>query len=33
MDLILGSSKHALYSLQNTQYEQKDKAGNKVGGY
>ena len=31
MDLILGSSKHALYSLQNTQYEQKDKAGNKVG--
>jgi hypothetical protein len=31
MDLILGSSKHALFSLQNTQYEQKDKAGNKVG--
>jgi len=31
MDLILGSSKHALYSLQNTQYEQKDKAGNKLG--
>jgi len=31
MDLILGSSKHALYSLQHTQYEQKDKAGNKVG--
>jgi len=31
MDLILGSSKHALYSLQHTQYEQKDKAGNVVG--
>jgi len=31
MDLILGSSKHALYSLQHTQYEQKDKAGNIVG--
>jgi hypothetical protein len=31
MDLILGSSKHALYSLQHTQYEQKDKAGNKIG--
>jgi hypothetical protein len=31
MDLILGSSKHALFSLQNTQYEQKDKAGNVVG--
>ena len=31
MDLILGSSKHALFSLQNTQYEQKDNAGNKIG--
>jgi len=31
MDLILGSSKHALYSLQNTVYDQKDKAGNSVG--
>ena len=31
MDLILGSSKHALYSLQNTVYDQKDKAGNSIG--
>jgi len=31
MDLILGSSKHSLYALQNTQYEQKDKDGNSQG--
>ena len=31
MDLILGSSKHALHSLLNTQYEQKDNAGNSKG--
>ena len=31
MDLILGSSKHALYSLQNTSYEQKNQQGQVVG--
>jgi hypothetical protein len=31
MDLILGSSKHALHSLLNTQYEQKDSAGKVTG--
>jgi hypothetical protein len=31
MDLILGSSNHSLYSLLNTQYEQKDSAGNNQG--
>jgi hypothetical protein len=31
MDLILGSSKHALHSLLNTQYEQKDGAGKVTG--
>ena len=31
MDLILGSSKHSLHALQNTQYEQKDKEGKSQG--
>ena len=31
MDLILGSSKHSLFALQNTQYEQKDKEGKSQG--
>ena len=31
MDLILGSSNHSLYALKNSQYEQKDKAGQVVG--
>ena len=31
MDLILGSSNHSLYALQNSVYEQKDKAGNVKG--
>jgi glycosyltransferase involved in cell wall biosynthesis len=31
MDLILGSSQHTINTLQNTVYDQKDKAGNSVG--
>jgi hypothetical protein len=31
MDLILGSSNHSLYALKNSKYEQKNKAGQKVG--
>jgi len=31
MDLILGSSNHSLHALKNSQYEQKDKAGQVVG--
>ena len=31
MDLILGSSNHSLFALKNSKYEQKNKAGQKVG--